>query len=223
MRLVDFFIDPILKLRELLPALDHSEQEHEPVKKLFVDMLIQAQSAGIKAGFDKETMESALFPVVAYIDESLMTSKWSQRLVWQKSSLQREFYQTTNAGRAFYDRLNKLNRQGNDRSVREVYLLCLGLGFKGQYYSPQDRPKIEEIRVFNLDLLLPQDANKKFEKSTLFADAYAEGQQGNGGKRSRINLTPFIVAIPIVTVTVVLGIYATNIGSGISSIMDLVK
>ena len=224
MRLVDFYIDPILKLREILPALDESEQEYEPVKKLFSDLLLKAQSNGIRnGGFDQETMEAAMFPVVAFIDEALMTSKWKKRLQWQKHSLQREFYQTANAGREFYERLNKLNRQGNDRSVRELYLLCLGLGFKGQYYSPQDRPKIEEVRVFNLDLLLPQDANKTFEKSLLFSDAYTEEQVAASKRKSRLNLAPFIAVAPLVIVGGFLVFYATQIGSGLNQIMDLVK
>ena len=179
MRLVDFYIDPILKINELKDNSQLLTDNWQAIKDEFNQLLINSQNQAIKAGFSQAIANEALFPVVAYIDELILTSKWKARILWQRESLQRSFFNTTNSGFEFYERLNMLNRQGDDRSVREVYLLCLSLGYKGRFYSPQDRPKIEETRGFNLDLLLPNDANKVFEKSTLFSDDYHEQDQIN--------------------------------------------
>jgi len=223
MRLVDFYIDPILKITEIKDNSQQLSENWKSIKSEFNQLLINSQSDAIKAGFSQAIANEALFPVVAYIDELILTSKWRERILWQKESLQRIFFNTTNSGFEFYERLNKLNRQGDDRSVREVYLLCLSLGYKGRFYSPQDRPKIEEARGFNLDLLLPNDANKVFEKSTLFSDAYHEQDQINVSRKSRINLIPLFAITPVVVVAATLIIYSIQIGSELGNILDLVK
>lgn len=223
MRLIDFFIDPILKIHSVKDNLDKIDSEWKPFKNELSSMLIEAQTQAIKAGFPQASCADALFPVVAFIDETVLTSSWTGKTEWQRESLQRQFFNTTNSGYEFYERLNKLNRQGDDRSVREVYLLCLSLGYKGRYFSPQDRPKIEETRVFNLDLLLPNDANNVFEKSTLFSDAYHERDQINTSRKSRINLIPVFAITPFVAVAATLIFYSVQIGSGLNNIMELVK
>ncbi len=223
MRLVDFYIDPILKITEIKDNSQHLSENWKTIKSEFNQLLINSQSDAIKAGFSQAIANEAMFPVVAYIDELILTSKWKERILWQKESLQRIFFNTTNSGFEFYERLNKLNRQGDDRSVREVYLLCLSLGYKGRFYSPQDRPKIEEARGFNLDLLLPNDANKVFEKSTLFSDAYHEQDQINVNRKTRINLIPLFAITPVVVVAATLIIYSIQIGSELGNILDLVK
>ena len=223
MRLVDFFIEPLLITNRLKQNPEQLDDNWEDIRTQLVEKLVDSKMAAVRSGFTESVCDSAMFPVVAYIDETVLTSKWGNRSQWQMRSLQREFYETSNAGHQFYERLGLLNRQGDDRSVREVFLLCMNLGFKGRYYSPQDRPKIEEIKVFNLNLLLPKDANNVFEKSTLFSDAYHERDQVNTQKQSRINLIPFFAFTPFVIVAASLIFYSFQINQGISSIMDVVK
>lgn len=223
MRLVDFYIDPILKINQIKTDIDFLENNWEAFKAELINDLLDAKVNAVKAGFSEKACSDALFPVIAYIDECILTSEWPNRSLWQKNSLQRHFFNTTNSGYEFYEQLNQLNRQGDDRSVREIYLLCLSLGYKGRFFSPQDRPKIEEIRIFNLSLLLPNDANKVFEKSTLFSDAYHEHDQLNTFRKSRINLIPFFAITPFIVVAATLIFYSFQIGQDLSSIMELVK
>ncbi len=223
MRLIDFFIDPILHINRIKDDTDFFEENWKAFKEEISNSLLNAKINAVKVGFSEKVCSDALFPVVAYIDECILTSTWKARSIWQKNSLQRHFFNTTNSGYEFYERLNQLNRQGDDRSIREIYLLCLSLGYKGRFYSPEDKPKIEEIRVFNLSLLLPNDANKVFEKSTLFSDAYHERDQVNTLRKSRINLVPFFAATPFVVVAITLIFYSVQIGKGLNNIMDLVK
>lgn len=223
MRLVDFFIEPLIIVNRLKQNPDQLDDNWEEIKTNLTEKLIDAKMAAVRNSYSEAICDEAMFPIIAYIDETVLTSKWESRSQWQIRSLQREFYETSNAGHQFYERLSQLNRQGDDRSVREIYLLCMNLGFKGKYYSPQDRPKIEEIKVFNLNLLLPKDANNVFEKSTLFSDAYHERDQINTQKKSRVNLIPFFAFTPFVVIGATLIFYSFQISQGISSIMDVVK
>lgn len=224
MRLVDFYIDTLLTIRKLVPQLAaESGQEVDGVRANLIHMLDGAQQSITKAGLSQYQAEAALFPIVSYIDEMILTSKWNEKSKWQQISLQRHYFDTTNAGREFFENLNKLNRQGEDRSVREVFLLCLGLGYKGQYFMPDDRPKLEEIRVFNLDLLLPEDANQTLEKTVLFDQAYQSSVREGRRVTSRINLMPLFTVAPIVIIASVFVFYALQINDWLAQIMGLVK
>ncbi len=78
-----------------------------------------------------EEAEQARFALVAFADEMLSVSDWSQREQWRKESLQVALYRTTKAGDEFYDHLLALRPEQNQ--AREVYYLCLALGFEGRY------------------------------------------------------------------------------------------
>jgi type VI secretion system protein ImpK len=224
MRLVDFYIDVLLTTRQLVPMLTtDSEQDVAEVKDSLTLLLDQSRDNIVTQGLSENQALSALFAIVSYIDEMILTSNWCNKSKWQQISLQRHYFDTTNAGREFFERLNKLNRQGEDRSVREVFLLCLGLGYKGQYFMPDDRPKLEEIRVFNLDLLLPEDANKTLEKTQLFDQAYQESIREGRQATSRTNLIPFFTAAPVLVILGVFVFYALQINDWLAQIMGLVK
>ena len=224
MRLVDFYIDALLTTRSLVPMLaTDTGQDADSIRQKLVSLLEQAQQQVADNNYSSYQSEAALFPVVAYIDEMILTSGWSEKSSWQQNPLQRHFFDTMNAGQEFYERLNKLNRQGEDRSIREVFLLCLGIGYKGQYFMPEDRPKLEEVRVFNLDLLLPEEANKTLEKTTLFDEAYQETIREGRRATSRINLMPLFTAVPVVIIVSIFVFYATQITGWLNKIMDMVK
>jgi len=224
MRLVDFYIDALLTTRSLVPMLAvETGQDAESIRNKLISLLEQAQQQVADNNYSAYQAEAALFRVVAYIDEMILTSGWNEKSSWQQNPLQRHFFDTMNAGQEFYERLNKLNRQGEDRSIREVFLLCLGIGYKGQYFMPEDRPKLEEVRVFNLDLLLPEEANKTLEKTTLFDEAYQETIREGRRATSRVNLMPLFTAVPVVIIVSIFVFYATQITGWLNKIMDMVK
>jgi type VI secretion system protein ImpK len=224
MRLVDFYIDVLLKTRQLVPMLTaESTQDVNDIKHSLTLLLDQSQEKAIAKGLSENQALCALFPIVSYVDEMLLTSNWCHKSVWQQHSLQRHYFDTTNAGREFFERLNKLNREGEDRSIREVFLLCLGLGYKGQYFMPDDRPKLAEIRIFNLDLLLPEDANQTLEKTRLFDQAYQATIYQGRQATSRMNLIPFFTAAPILVIVGVFVFYALQISEWLAQIMGLVE
>src|SRR5512134_2118281 len=80
-------------------------------------------------GIDPRDYDEARFAVCAWVDETILNMPWTHREEWLKSLLQSELYNTTKAGEEFFDRLNQLRPDQNH--VREVYYLCLCLGFIG--------------------------------------------------------------------------------------------
>lgn len=76
-------------------------------------------------------LEEALFALAAWADETILRTSWSGRDEWQREPLQLQLYRTNRAGDEFYEHLARLRPDQTD--AREVYLLCLALGFEGQY------------------------------------------------------------------------------------------
>ncbi len=107
-------------------------------------------------------VEEARFALVAWVDEMVMTSDWSRREEWQRESLQFELFRTNRAGDDFYEHLSSLSPEQS--AVREIYVLCLALGFEGQYRGHDAdrreliRQQVEMLRHQNWTLSI-QEAN----------------------------------------------------------------
>ena len=200
MRLVDVFIDTIMFARSTERNISEGGEEYDVVRGMLGATLEQSLEKAKAYDFSDAVYQEARFAVIAYIDELILCSNWSEKVRWKKEPMQRVFYDTTNAGSEFYERLNRLNKHGVDREVREVFLLCLGLGFKGKYFDLNDRNKHEEVKGFNLSLLLPKEAAHNIDKTALFSSAYSEKQLRDVELKSRLNVMPFIVGVPILIV-----------------------
>ena len=87
----------------------------------------------------------SLFALVAFLDETILASEWSQKDDWLANSLQLEHFGRFDAGEEFYAVLGKLRqRRGPGSSVLKIYYLCLVLGFKGKYQF-LDREKRRDV------------------------------------------------------------------------------
>lgn len=128
-----------------------NEPSFDRVKDDIDQLLKKSQDCAIQAGFGQEDYELARFAICAWIDEKILSSRWIHKDKWQKQQLQRRLYNTTNAGEEFFDRMNELGP--HQRDVREVFYMCLCLGFVGRFCNPGDEYLLEQVRVSNLKVL----------------------------------------------------------------------
>jgi type VI secretion system protein ImpK len=96
--------------------------------------------------------ENARFAVIAWADEVLIryaTTRKNLELyeAWQRAPLQVQIDATANAGVEFFDRLNRLDTGQKD--VREIYYLCLSLGFRGSHYNDSPETLLEFRRKYS--------------------------------------------------------------------------
>jgi type VI secretion system protein ImpK len=82
-------------------------------------------------GVDPDELESARFALVAWADEVVLRSSWAGRDQWAHDLLQLKLFNTNRAGDEFFERLEALRPEQND--AREIYFLCLAMGFEGQW------------------------------------------------------------------------------------------
>ncbi|MFH1138313.1 MAG: DotU family type IV/VI secretion system protein [Pseudomonadota bacterium] len=145
----DLFIYTLLWARSVNSRQPSLEEVRSKIKGLLDDQLETVN----REGYSVENYKQTRFAMLAWLDELIMNSTWVNREEWQKKLLQTEFYRTTNAGEEFFERLEALHFE--QKEVREIFLLCLCLGFKGRYCWDDDKPKLEEIIRQNY-LLAPE-------------------------------------------------------------------
>lgn len=119
----------ILQLRA-----SHEFGSEEVLRQRILDLLDQSEREALRASISSEDLRKAKFALVAFIDETILSSNWSQRERWRSRPMQLELYGLHDAGDVFYDNLQELMRQpGQYAEVLEMYYLCMTLGFKGRY------------------------------------------------------------------------------------------
>ncbi len=149
MRVIDCFMPLIARIvdfRDALPACPPYEQVKGEIRQL----LAQSETMSRGGALDPEQYDAARFIVCAWVDETLLGSQWCDTHRWQHEQLQRHFYQTTDAGVEAFERLQAL---GQKQQAREVFCLCLALGFRGRYLGPEGELQLEQVRSAQRKLL----------------------------------------------------------------------
>ena len=223
MRIVDCFTDVILFTRKFVRGELEVEAPDE-VRRQLAQLFERSQQLAEAQGMEQDFYLQAKYPVVALVDEMLQCSSWRHKGEWARQPLQRHYFDTTSAGAEFYDRLNSLNKFGPDRDIREVYALCLGLGFRGKYFRGEDRKAYEGVKAFNLSLLLPDEAKRNIDSATLFPFAYKGHEDDDQHSfKARLNIYPVIVGVPIIIVISLVIFYQFNISSLLGDIQGLLN
>lgn len=109
-------------------------------------LLQQQEAAAKRQGISDRDYQAARFAVVAWVDETILQySGWEHHAQWGARPLQLEYYQTRNAGEELFERLEQLRPE--QQEVREIYYICLGLGFSGRYsLGVEDERRLNHIR-----------------------------------------------------------------------------
>lgn len=224
MQLVDSFISIILYVRNFSRNTTGDTPAYAEVRADLMRLFDESHAEAVSQGYSEQDYTTAKTAVVAYVDEIILCSSWRDRDEWKKQPLQRTYFDTTNLGDEFYEILSRLNKFGPDREIREVYSLSLGLGFKGKYFDLAERHKYEEVKNFNLGVLLNDEAKKNIDSTILFPEAYGEdGRRVIGNYRPRMNIIPYVIATPLVLVSLVLLYASSSISGLLESITSMVN
>lgn len=171
MHLSDCFTDLIAYVSYLLKSVQTKPPVYEDVKEEIRRLISGSETYVAQGLVSSDEYDQARFALCAWIDEAILSSGWLQKNRWLNDQLQRFHYNTTDAGEAFFERLNTL--EPHQRDVREVYYLCLALGFTGRYCHPADQSQLEQIKTTNLKLLIGSPLGlPSLEGADLFPEAH---------------------------------------------------
>jgi len=151
MRLSDCFTELLAYTSYFYASVEKEQLSFERVKDDIYNLINKSEKLHQKGGFGQHDYETARFAVFAFIDEKIQNSSWNERSSWQRESLQIKYYKTSKFGIEFYDSLNTLSP--NQKDIREVYYLCLALGFQGRYNKIENKIQFENIKGNVLELL----------------------------------------------------------------------
>jgi len=190
MHLTDCFMDLVAYVAYFLKTGAVKQPPYEQVKADILRLLTQSEGCVKKGVFAQEDYDPARFAICAWVDEAILNSPWNPKNQWQREQLQRLYYQTTEAGEEFFERLNALGF--HQREVREVYYLCLALGFMGRYCHKGDEFLLEQLKTSNLKLLMGSSVGvPSLERAELFPEAHPTASADIGPRKR-----PFRFSVP---------------------------
>lgn len=177
------------------------ESFQEDVRKL----LETSQEMSQKGGFSEKEYDLARFAVCAWIDESVLTSSCAWKNEWEKNELQKQYYNTHNAGVEFFEKLSFL-KNGASQPL-EVYCACLVMGFRGRYYSIREIVKLEEIDREVLSRVM-QEVPDPFvsEDRKFFPDSYLEKEE-RPKRKLQWGIIPYLLIAGVIAAGVVATVF----------------
>ncbi|MBI2727067.1 MAG: DotU family type IV/VI secretion system protein [Polaromonas sp.] len=234
MHLIDCFIAPLAFLRQfqIQPSGDLAS-----VRQQLDELIAQSRNAASDAGMSDTDTEDALFAVLAWADEVLLATPWAGAGEWARHLLQRRYFNVTNAGDAFFKRLEVLDAR--QMQVREVYFYCLSLGFAGRYGYDRNAKALSDVRQATLQPML-RDIRAQREglgltsemEKLMFPDGYAHlhAAEGDAGSKPASrwdwkfsSLTFNVLLVPLIILAVLYGVYHIIIWQMVNSLMAQIK
>jgi type VI secretion system protein ImpK len=224
MHLTDCFMELVAYLVYFQRTAAKKQPSYEQTRADILRLLSQSEH-GLKKGlFAQEDYDQARFVVCAWVDETILNSAWNQKSTWQTEQLQRTYYSVTDAGKTVFERLNTVGL--HQRDVREVYYLCLALGFTGRYCQPGDEILLEQLKTSNLKLLIGASVGlPSLERMELFPDAQSAEAVNVGPGKQRFRFSVFsLVALtaPVVLFLLLLLIYRFTLSGIGENIMRMI-
>jgi type VI secretion system protein ImpK len=220
MRLTDCFMELIAYVAYFLKTVSAKQPPYQMVKAEIDRLSSNSQLICEKGKFSIEDYNLARFAVFAWIDEAILSSVWNEKGKWQAEQLQRIYYQTTDAGELFFDRLNQVGLQ--QRDVREVYYLCLAMGFSGRHCQAGDEFLLDQLKSSNLKLLAGSSAGlPSLNRSELFPESYATTTGITIPRKTGIGMYAFTLlclGVPVALYVFLFAIYKfvlSNIGNNL--------
>ncbi len=173
----------------------------EDIRKL----LETSEAMGKQGGFSEKEYDLARFAVCAWIDETVLTSSWPGKEQWEKNELQKQYYNTNNAGVEFFEKLKFL--KNGDSQPLEVYCACLVMGFRGRYYSVRDVVYLEEIDREVLQRVMEKVPDPFASEDRLFfPDSYLEEKE-LPRRKLKWGIIPFLLIAGIIAAGVVATVF----------------
>jgi type VI secretion system protein ImpK len=145
----------ILRVRFHRQEVQDSESFRAHMKRSLQTAMQEAKSLG----YNSDTVQTAVFASVAFLDESVLNLQSPVFADWARRPLQEELFGDHRAGETFFRHLSALLTQPDSTEVAdalEVHCLCMQMGFRGRYalgdrgelqhLLRQAREKIQRIR-----------------------------------------------------------------------------
>jgi type VI secretion system protein ImpK len=201
MRLTECFINIIAYVGYFLKSAAVRQPSYDQVRTDIQRLIAESERCLENGTVSRGDYDLARFAIFAWIDEAILSSTWDGKTHWQREKLQRIYYETDDAGEKFFEKLD-LNTIGpHQRDIREIYYLCLAMGFTGQYCNEGDEFLLEQVKSRNLKILFGSSMGMpSLDEDQLFSEAYQDkpAKPPDSGPRLFSPLTLMCLGVPVV-------------------------
>jgi type VI secretion system protein ImpK len=116
-----------------------------------LENLIEMQSLEYRqvgSRFAQQAAEDARYLKAALADEVLLRQHWSGRDIWSQHLLEASMFRSSVAGQKVFDDIKQLlrAREPAQRTLAQLYLFTLALGFQGQYRDQNAQDLLAGLR-----------------------------------------------------------------------------
>lgn len=144
------------------------------IRRRLEDILIAQHTEVSSQIYAASYYREAQYIMVALADEVFINLNWRGKEEWKDNLLESLMYNTQDSGDKFFDNLNRFldtgNSQGTDMAA--LYLMALGLGFKGKYRGTKNEDELFAYRKKLYRYIAYEDIELLENKSHLFPEIY---------------------------------------------------
>lgn len=166
---------PVFGYAALLPTESTGVQPgYQPFRKQVLESLQCIEQEAPAHGIDVQDARDATYALSVLLDSQVADSQWLGRSEWAREPMGRTFHHDPEAGVNFFKKIENFTERQAD--LKAVYLVCLALGYEGQYAQLQleeRAPQLGEIRRRILRSIHPAPMDR-FKR--LFPEAYVEAE-----------------------------------------------
>lgn len=141
--IVDCVTDLFSYTYHMIDQLQGTDIPYADVDAIYTLLIRRARDSAGSAGIVRKKVDTALFAVVAWVDETILAADWAGKQEWANSPLQRKHFNTTNAGIEFFTKMESL--KPDEKDILEVYDYCLASGFKGRLFESHKQDELKGI------------------------------------------------------------------------------
>jgi type VI secretion system protein ImpK len=143
-----------------------------------LENLIEMQSLEYRQGgsrFAQQAAEDARYINAALADEVLLRQDWPGREIWSQHLLEASMFRSSVAGEKVFDDIKHLlrAREPAQRTLAQLYLFTLALGFQGQYRDQNAKDLLAGLRRELFQFVFQRQADLAGRDRVLSPQPYA--------------------------------------------------
>lgn len=146
---------------------------YQQFRQEVLNALQRIESDAVQHNIEKDDAAKAVYALSLFMDEQVGESEWTGKMQWIGEPLSIMKLQDPEGGINFFNILDALAER--QKAVKEVFLVCLSLGFRGKYAEIEDitqqSARIAEVRQKLLRSIHPSPLEGR---RRLFPEAYTE-------------------------------------------------
>jgi type VI secretion system protein ImpK len=152
-----------------------------------------------KGGYAARYYREAQYIMVSLADETFINLNWHGKEEWEDNLLESLIYNTQDAGDKFFENLDHFleNTGAQGVDMASLYLISLGLGFKGKYRGTETEKEIFSYKEKLYRWITSEDPELLENRAHLFPQTYENIITDRQGTRMP-NSRPWWVALSVI-------------------------